>query len=108
MELVAELDQAGRAQGFDRGRVRETDVPIAVEVLLEGSLEALQRGGRCRHRTERDIGTVAGGVGIPNYVLIGSAILPGNLVAGCRLLGADRCPGPELAVGDGGTPILEN
>ena len=45
---------------------------------------------RARHRLRRR-NEVAVAVGVPDRILAGS-VLPGHLIAGCRLLGADRRP----------------
>lgn len=39
---------------------------------------------------------VAAAVREPDGILIGAGDLPGHFIAACRLLRADRCPGPEL------------
>src|SRR5258708_960001 len=71
--------------------------PIAVEVLVKTGLQRFQRRATARHRANGVGGKVAAAVGIPDRILVGAGHLPSNLISGCRLLRADRRPGPELA-----------
>ena len=64
---------------------------------METSLQRVQRGAASRHSTENICEGVAVTVGVPDRVLIGAAILPGNLVAARRLLRANRRPSAELS-----------
>ena len=57
---------------------------------METRFGSFDRAARSRHRLRRR-DEVAVAVGGPNGILAGS-ILPGHLIAGCRLLGADRRP----------------
>src|SRR5262249_36605761 len=72
-----------------------TDMPVAIEVLIEARLERLQCGAAPRHRADiRDV--VAVGVGGPHRVLIGARNLPGNFIATSRFLCANRRPSTGL------------
>ena len=73
-----------------------TDPAVAVEVLVETGFEQL-RTQSC-FRTPRGLREeIAAAVGVQHEVLIGAAVLPGDLIAAGRLLRADRHPRPELA-----------
>ena len=52
---------------------------------------------RSRHSANSTGNIIAVTVDVPDRVLIGAAILPGNLIAGCRSLRADRRPRTKLA-----------
>ena len=71
-----------------RGR---TNLPVAIEVLVETGLECLQRSVSPRHNADiRDVVAVI--VGGPHRILISSRNLPGNLISGRRLLRGNRRP----------------
>ena len=73
-----------------------TDVPVAIEILVETALERLQRSARSRRNA--DIGRViAVLVGGPDRILIGAHDLPGDLISAGRRLRADRYPTPGYA-----------
>ena len=57
----------------------------------------MQRRAAARYRAKDTGNIIAVIVDVPDRVLIGAAILPGNLIAGCRLLRADRRPSAELS-----------
>ena len=72
------------------------DRAVAIEVLVEGGLERFQRIAVARN-VRRDAGdVVAVAVGAPHRVLTGARHLPGDVVAACRLVRADRRPAAEL------------
>ena len=93
--VVPNLDQAGRSIRLDHRRAG-TDHAVAVQVLLETGFERFQRRAAARHHADGVREVVAAAVGVPDRILIGAGDLPGNLIAACRLLRADRRPGAEL------------
>src|SRR5437588_659631 len=88
--------QIGRAARLDRRRI-EAGHPVAVKVLLEAGLERFQRNARSQYKARRARSVVAAAVRAPNGLLIGTAVLPGNLIAARRCLRSDRRPAAELA-----------
>ena len=73
---------------------------------MEAGLERFQRSAGSRH--VRDIGEIiAAAVGGPDRILIGARDLPGNLIAGCRLLRADRRPGAKLTRHNGRASVFQ-
>ena len=81
---------------------RNADHPVAIEILVEAVLQRFQRSAGSRHVADvREIFAVA--VGGPDRIGVGARDLPGDLIAGCRLLRADRRPGAELAGRNGRT-----
>src|SRR5215831_18229423 len=73
----------------------ETGHSVAIQILVEGRLERLDR--RAVGVDLGDISAIA--VGRPNRVGSGG-VLPRNRVSACRLHRADRCPGAVLALRD--------
>ena len=74
-KIVPNLDQAGRAKdSITVVAGRNTDHPIAVQVLVETGLERLQRCAGSRHRTDSSEMIVAVAVGVPDRILIGTRI----------------------------------
>ena len=107
IELIRNLGQAGRPDPVwitVRGR---TDHAVAVQVLLEDRLERFQRVAISRHRADQISGVVAVAVGGPHRVLAGTGILPGHVIAACRLHRADRRPPAKLTGDDGRACILQ-
>src|SRR5215813_13315017 len=90
------LRQAGRSIIRDHCLGR-TDHSIAVEIELEARLERLQGIVTPRHNADRVRKVIAAAVSVRYHVLIGAAILPGNLVPARRRLRSDWGPGAELA-----------
>src|SRR5262249_58615094 len=78
------------------------DCAVAIEVLVEEEFRSDQaRRIARRHRTARQ--PVAVAVGVPEHILIGRAVLPGNLIA--AEIGRASCRGTwcKLAHRDGGS-----
>src|SRR5947209_8002111 len=62
---------------------------------METGFKRLKVKASCRQPSvPRDL--VAGVIGIPDHILIGTAEFPSHLITASRLLGRNRCPRPEL------------
>ncbi len=70
-------------------------MPVAIQVLMEAGLERFQARAATGHNSgnRKLIAVVVRG---PDKKLIGAPMLPGNLIAGRRLLSTDRRPWIEL------------
>ena len=95
IKLVANLGQTGRAIRLDHRR-DHTDLPVTIQILMETALKRFQCNAAARHHADiRDVVAVV--VGGPHRILISPRALPGDLIAGRRLLRGNRRPGAGYA-----------
>ena len=73
---------------------------------MHGGFERLRVPAGAGHdATQRE--EIAAAVDVPREILVGGAVLPGDLIPACRLLRADRNPGAELARRDGHAAVAQ-
>ena len=85
----------------------KTDYAVAIQVLIENRLERFQCIAIPRYRADQITGVVAVAVGGPHRVLVSASILPGNVVATCRLHRPDRRPTAKLTDRNVGAGIFQ-